>query len=93
VSSTLPDLDPDFSPDGIFTRPSSVTMMFDGASFNKSGIGSAAPARHRGHRGLITSTMLTLVVLPVLYEWVEERWLRRRQARTWRWNSGIRYAE
>ena len=26
--------------------------------------------------GLVTSTMLTLVVLPVLYEWVEERWLR-----------------
>jgi cobalt-zinc-cadmium resistance protein CzcA len=24
--------------------------------------------------GLVTSTMLTLVVLPVLYEWLEERW-------------------
>jgi cobalt-zinc-cadmium resistance protein CzcA len=24
--------------------------------------------------GLITSTLLTLVVLPVLYEWLEERW-------------------
>jgi heavy metal efflux system protein len=26
--------------------------------------------------GLITSTLLTLVVLPVLYEWLEERWPR-----------------
>jgi len=26
--------------------------------------------------GLLTSTLLTLVVLPVLYTWVEERWLR-----------------
>jgi cobalt-zinc-cadmium resistance protein CzcA len=26
--------------------------------------------------GLVTSTILTLVVLPVLYTWVEERWLR-----------------
>jgi cobalt-zinc-cadmium resistance protein CzcA len=26
--------------------------------------------------GLVTSTILTLVVLPVLYEWVEQRWLR-----------------
>jgi cobalt-zinc-cadmium resistance protein CzcA len=25
--------------------------------------------------GLVTSTLLTLVVLPVLYEWVEQRWL------------------
>ena len=24
--------------------------------------------------GLVTSTVLTLVVLPVLYAWVEERW-------------------
>jgi cobalt-zinc-cadmium resistance protein CzcA len=24
--------------------------------------------------GLVTSTILTLVVLPVLYEWVEQRW-------------------
>jgi cobalt-zinc-cadmium resistance protein CzcA len=24
--------------------------------------------------GLVTSTMLTLVVLPVLYEWLEQRW-------------------
>jgi cobalt-zinc-cadmium resistance protein CzcA len=24
--------------------------------------------------GLVTSTMLTLLVLPVLYEWLEERW-------------------
>jgi cobalt-zinc-cadmium resistance protein CzcA len=29
--------------------------------------------------GLVTSTMLTLVVLPVLYEWVEQRWLARHQ--------------
>jgi cobalt-zinc-cadmium resistance protein CzcA len=28
--------------------------------------------------GLVTSTMLTLVVLPVLYTWIEERWLVRR---------------
>jgi cobalt-zinc-cadmium resistance protein CzcA len=26
--------------------------------------------------GLVTSTLLTLVVLPVLYEWLEERWPR-----------------
>ncbi|MEO7192715.1 MAG: CusA/CzcA family heavy metal efflux RND transporter [Vicinamibacterales bacterium] len=26
--------------------------------------------------GLVTSTILTLIVLPVLYEWVEQRWLR-----------------
>jgi len=39
--------------------------------------------------GLVTSTVLTLVVLPVLYEWLEERWprwtariLRRANART-----------
>jgi cobalt-zinc-cadmium resistance protein CzcA len=25
--------------------------------------------------GLVTSTILTLVVLPVLYEWVEQRWV------------------
>jgi cobalt-zinc-cadmium resistance protein CzcA len=31
--------------------------------------------------GLITSTILTLIVLPVLYEWVERRWLRWHQAR------------
>jgi hypothetical protein len=24
--------------------------------------------------GLVTSTALTLVVLPVLYEWLEDRW-------------------
>jgi Cu/Ag efflux pump CusA len=24
--------------------------------------------------GLITSTFLTLIVLPVVYEWLEERW-------------------
>ena len=24
--------------------------------------------------GLMTSTVLTLIVLPVLYEWLEERW-------------------
>jgi cobalt-zinc-cadmium resistance protein CzcA len=24
--------------------------------------------------GLVTSTMLTLIVLPLLYEWLEERW-------------------
>jgi len=30
--------------------------------------------------GLVTSTLLTLVVLPVLYEWVEQRWLRRRRS-------------
>jgi cobalt-zinc-cadmium resistance protein CzcA len=30
--------------------------------------------------GLVTSTMLTLVVLPVLYEWVEQQWLRWREA-------------
>jgi cobalt-zinc-cadmium resistance protein CzcA len=24
--------------------------------------------------GLLTSTVLTLIVLPVLYEWLEERW-------------------
>jgi len=29
--------------------------------------------------GLVTSTLLTLVVLPVLYEWVEQGWERRRQ--------------
>ena len=29
--------------------------------------------------GLVTSTMLTLVVLPVLYTWIEERWLGWRQ--------------
>jgi len=28
--------------------------------------------------GLITSTLLTLVLLPVLYEWIEERFARRR---------------
>jgi len=27
--------------------------------------------------GLVTSTILTLVVLPVLYEWIERRWERR----------------
>jgi cobalt-zinc-cadmium resistance protein CzcA len=27
--------------------------------------------------GLVTSTLLTLVVLPVLYEWIEERWERK----------------
>jgi cobalt-zinc-cadmium resistance protein CzcA len=26
--------------------------------------------------GLVTSTFLTLIVLPVLYEWLEERWPR-----------------
>jgi hypothetical protein len=26
--------------------------------------------------GLLTSTVLTLIVLPVLYEWLEERWPR-----------------
>src|SRR6185295_2787473 len=31
--------------------------------------------------GLVTSTVLTLVVLPVLYEWVEQRWLRWNQPR------------
>jgi cobalt-zinc-cadmium resistance protein CzcA len=30
--------------------------------------------------GLVTSTVLTLVVLPVLYEWVERRWERRTRA-------------
>jgi len=29
--------------------------------------------------GLVTSTVLTLVVLPVLYDWVEGRWERRRE--------------
>jgi hypothetical protein len=24
--------------------------------------------------GLLTSTVLTLIVLPVVYEWLEERW-------------------
>jgi cobalt-zinc-cadmium resistance protein CzcA len=33
--------------------------------------------------GLVTSTILTLVVLPVLYEWLEERWPRW-TARIWR---------
>jgi cobalt-zinc-cadmium resistance protein CzcA len=32
--------------------------------------------------GLVTSTILTLVVLPVLYAWVEERWGRRRATST-----------
>jgi cobalt-zinc-cadmium resistance protein CzcA len=31
--------------------------------------------------GLVTSTILTLIVLPVLYEWVEQRWLHWHQAR------------
>ena len=29
--------------------------------------------------GFVTSTVLTLMVLPVLYEWVEQRWLARHQ--------------
>ena len=29
--------------------------------------------------GLLTATILTLIVLPVLYEWVEARWLHWRQ--------------
>jgi cobalt-zinc-cadmium resistance protein CzcA len=32
--------------------------------------------------GLVTSTILTLVVLPVLYEWVEQRWQSRRLSAT-----------
>jgi len=32
--------------------------------------------------GLVTSTILTLVVLPVLYEWVEQRWQARRSSAT-----------
>ena len=40
---------------------------------------SAPPARRRPLAtvvigGLITSTVLTLIVLPVVYEWLEERW-------------------
>ena len=30
--------------------------------------------QERATRGLITSTFLTLIVLPVVYEWLEERW-------------------
>jgi heavy metal efflux system protein len=30
--------------------------------------------------GLFTSTVLTLVLLPAMYEWVEQRWERRQAA-------------
>jgi cobalt-zinc-cadmium resistance protein CzcA len=32
--------------------------------------------------GLVTSTILTLVLLPVLYGWLEERWERRQASHT-----------
>jgi hypothetical protein len=50
-------------------------------------LGQTARSRADGQRplatvvigGILTSTLLTLIVLPCLYEWIEERVLRRRQ--------------
>ena len=38
------------------------------------GRGGAAAAGDGGDRGAVSSTILTLLVLPALYEWLEERW-------------------
>jgi len=45
--------------------------------------------------GLATSTVLTLIVLPVLYAWLEERWPRweERIHRRVGWRRGLRLPE
>jgi hypothetical protein len=63
TTATLPPGDDDG--DGGHAGPRAVPVR------HRAGLGSATAFGHRGDWGLITSTLLTLVVLPSLYRWFE----------------------